>query len=166
MAKKVKAQIEMTRNNKLALGLGAGAIALAIGVPYLLKMKRLSEELETVTKVNIHKVTLSGLELRVDVTMKNPTGGSLKVKFPFVKMLYKGSVFATSEVKDLNYDIPKYGEKQIDPVFVSLPFMQMATNTPDMLKEYRKNGKLEIVVNTITTINNTLPYTKSDSLTV
>jgi hypothetical protein len=160
------AQIQMTRKNKIAIGFGAGVIALAIGIPYLLKIKRFSEELETVTKVNIHKVTLSGLELRVDVTMKNPTGGSLKVKFPFVKMLYKGSVFATSEVKDLNYEIPKFGQKLIDPIFVSLPFMQMATNTPDMLMEYRKNGKFEIVVNTITTINNTLPYTKSDSLNV
>ncbi|MDB5274464.1 MAG: hypothetical protein JWO58_2831 [Chitinophagaceae bacterium] len=158
------ARTPMTRESKIALG--AGVVALAIGIPYLLKLKRLSEELEIVTKVNIQKVTLTGLELRVDVTMKNPTGGSLKVKFPFVKMLYKDSVFATSEVKDQDYDIPKFGQKQLDPIIVSLPIIQMATNTPDMLSAYRKNGKLDIVVKTITTINNKVPYTKTDSLSV
>lgn len=154
----------MTKGNKI--GLVLGAVVLGIGVPYLLKLKRLSEELETVTKVNIHKVSLTGIELRVDVTMKNPTGGSLKVKYPFVKMLYKDSVFATSQVKNLDYEIPKFSEKQLDPIFVLLPLMQLATSTPDMLKEYRKSGHFEIVTKTITTINNKLPYTKTDLLTV
>ncbi|HSZ71416.1 MAG TPA: hypothetical protein VK750_01990 [Cytophagaceae bacterium] len=148
------------------IGLFVGAVVLGIGTTYLLKLKRLSEQLEIVTKVNIHKVGLAGLQLRVDVMMKNPTGGSMKVKFPFVKMLYKDTVFATSEVKDQDYVIPKFGEQQLDPIYVSLPFMQMATTTPDMLKEYQKSGKFPIVVKTITTINNNLPYTKMDTISV
>jgi hypothetical protein len=152
----------MNPENKVSLGIAAAA--LTIGVVYILKMKRLAQELETVTKVNIHKISLSGIELRVDVMMKNPSGGSLKVKFPFVKMFYKGAVFATSEVTDQDYVIPSFGQKQLDPIYISLPFMQLATTVPSMLKDYRKNGSLEIVTRTVTTINNKIPYTKVESM--
>src|SRR5688572_28732921 len=81
-------------------GLGVGAAVLALGVPFLLKLKRLADELETVTTVNIHHVSLTGMKLRVDVTLKNPTETVLKVKHPFVRMLYKETVFATSQIKD------------------------------------------------------------------
>lgn len=154
----------MTTDHKIALGVGL--VALAIGVPYLLQIKRLAQEIETVTKVNIHKINLAGIELRVDVTMKNPTGGSVKIKFPFVKMLYKDILIATSEVKDQDYSILKFGQKQLDPIFVSLPFMQLASSAPEMLKQYRKSGKLELEVKTISTINNKIPYSKTDLVSI
>jgi hypothetical protein len=152
----------MKTSNKVALGVGAAVLAL--GLPYLLKLKRLSEELETVTKVNIHQVTLTGMKLRVDITLKNPTGASLKVKHPFVRMMHKDSVFASSESKDQDYQVPKFGEKQIDPVYVDLSFIQLATQAPELLQEYRKTGKLELIVKTVTTINNKIPYIKTDNI--
>lgn len=152
----------MNPANKVSIGLAVAA--LTIGTVYVLKMKRLAEELETVTKVNVHKITLAGIELRVDVLMKNPSGGSLKVKFPFVKMFYNKSVFATSEVRDQDYTIPSFGQKQLDPIYVSLPFFQLATTAPEMLKDYRKNRTIEIMTRTVTTINNKIPYTKVESM--
>lgn len=154
----------METNNKIALA--AGAAVLAIGVPYLLKLQRLANELETVTRARIEHVDLSGMKLRVDVTLKNPTGGALKIKFPFVKMLYGTGTFATSEVRNIDIDIPKYSEKQLDPIYVQLPLMTLATTAPDMLKEYRKNGKVKITVRTVTTLNNKVPYSKTDEMTI
>lgn len=146
--------------------MGVGAATLLLGVPYLLRLQRLSEELETVTALSIHKITLNGLELRVEVRMKNPTGGTLKVKHPFVKMLYGDKTFATSQVKDTNYTLPKFGEVSVDPIFVNLSFFTLGQNVPDLLKEYRKTGNLSVVVKTITTINDRIPYTKTDTLTI
>ena len=154
------------KNQAKVAALAVGAVGLAIGVPYLLKLKRLSEELESVTTVKIHKIGISGLDLRLDITLKNPTGGSLKVKYPFVKMLYKGTVFATSEVRNQDFEVPRYGQMVLDPVFVNIPFMQLATNTPEMLKEYRKTGSFKVEIKTVTTINNKIPYIKSDSMQV
>lgn len=148
------------------VGLAVGAAILALGVPFLLKLKRLAEELETVTTVNIHHVSLTGMKLRADVILKNPTETVLKVKHPFVKMVYKDTVFATSQMKDQDYDVPKFGEKQIDPIYIDLSFIQLAMQVPDLLKDYRKTGKLSMTVKTVTTINNNVPYVKTDNLTV
>jgi hypothetical protein len=109
---------------------------------------------------------LSGLVLRVDVTLKNPTGGSVMVKQPFVKMIYGNSTFATSQVQDKDYEIPKFGEVKMEPVFINLNFLTLATSVPGMLKEYRTSGKFNITVNTITTINNNIPYNKLDTIAI
>jgi hypothetical protein len=154
----------MINGKHILIGLGiAGGIG---GIAYLLSLKRLSGELEVVTKASIDKITLSGLVLRVDVTLKNPTGGSVMVKQPFVKMIYGNSTFATSQVQDKDYEIPKFGEVKMEPVFINLNFLTLATSVPGMLKEYRTSGKFNILVNTITTINNNIPYNKLDTIAI
>jgi hypothetical protein len=154
----------MINGKHILIGLGiAGGIG---GIAYLLSLKRLSGELEVVTKASIDKITLSGLVMRVDVTLKNPTGGSVTVKQPFVKMIYGNSTFATSQVQDKDYEIPKFGEVKMEPVFINLNFLTLATSVPGMLKEYRTSGKFNILVNTITTINNNIPYNKLDTIAI
>lgn len=152
----------METNSKVALGVSAALLAL--GLPYILSLKRLSEELETVTTVNVHNLTLTGIRLRVDIILKNPTGATLKVKYPFVRMMYKDTVFASSESKDRDFEVPKFGELQIDPIYVDLSFITLGMQVPELLKEYRKSGKLAITVKTVTTINNKVPYIKTDNL--
>jgi hypothetical protein len=147
--------------------IGAGAVAaLWYGGGYLLKLKRLAGELESETKVSIHKVSLSGIELRIDVKLKNPSGGSMRVKQPFVKMIYQDKTIASSQVKDVNIAIEKFSEVNLDPIMISLGFLTLATTVPALLKEYRETGKLNLVVNTNTTINDSLPYTKTDNITL
>jgi hypothetical protein len=152
-------------NGKYLL-LGAGVVGLALGGTYLYNLNRLSGELEVVTKAMIYKVTLTGIVLRVDVTLKNPTGGNIKVKYPFVKMQYNGSTFASSQVKDTDYEIPKFGEVAIDPIYISLSFISLATTVPGLLKEYRANGSAVIEVKTTTTINGQLAYSKTDKIPI
>lgn len=154
----------MKTEAKIALGIGV--VALGFGTAYILKMKRLSEELETTTTAMIHKVNLTGIELKVDVTIKNPTQGTMRIKLPFVKLLYKDKVFATSEVKNSDIEIPKFGQINIEPIFIRLGFISLASIAPDLLKEYRSSGKLDLVVKTITTINDKVPYTKTDTIQV
>lgn len=154
----------METRGKVALGVGAALLAL--GLPYLLKLKRLSEELETVTKVNVHNISFTGMKLRVDITLKNPTAATMKVKHPFIRMMYKDSVFASSESKDKDYEIQKFSELNVDPVYVDLSFITLATQVPELLKKYRSEGKLALMVKTITTINNKIPYTKIDNINI
>ncbi|MCU0336573.1 MAG: hypothetical protein MUF12_01820 [Sediminibacterium sp.] len=154
----------MKTEAKIALGIGV--VALGFGTAFILKMKRLSEELETTTTAMIHKVNLTGIELKVEVTLKNPTQGTMRIKQPFVKLLYKDRVFATSEVKNSDIEIPKFGQINIEPIFIRLGFISLASIAPDLLKEYRSIGKLDLVVKTITTINDKVPYTKTDTIQV
>ncbi|MBT1699474.1 hypothetical protein KK083_21430 [Fulvivirgaceae bacterium PWU4] len=155
----------MARIRNIAIGVGAVA-ALAYGATYLLKLNRLSAELETMTKINIHRVTLDGIELRIDVTLKNPSGGSINVKHPFVKMMYKGSTIASSQVKDVNILIPKFSEVTMEPVMIKLGFISLATQVPALLNEYRSSGMMTLEVRTVTTINDSFPYSKTDTLNI
>jgi hypothetical protein len=155
----------MVKTSHILIGAGTVA-ALYYGGSYLLKLNRLSNELESETKVSIHKVSLAGIELAINVKLKNPSGGSITVKHPFVKMIYGGKTIASSQVKDVNIQIPKYGEITIEPIKITLGFLSMATTVPALIKEYRDTGKLNMVVNTITTINDSLPYTKTDNITL
>jgi hypothetical protein len=96
--------------------IGAGAVAaIYFGGSYLLKLNRLSNELESDTKVSIHNVSLSGIELAINVKLKNPSGGSIQVKHPFVKMIYADKTIASSQVKDVNLTIPKFSEVNLAP---------------------------------------------------
>jgi hypothetical protein len=146
--------------------IGASAAAAAYGAAYLLKLNRLANELESVTKASIYKVSLAGIELKIEVILKNPSGGSIKVKQPFVKMVYGESTIASSQVKDVDITIEKFSEVKLEPIMISIGFLSLATTVPALLKEYRQTGKLNITVKTITTINDRLPYTKIDHITL
>lgn len=146
--------------------LGLGIIVGAGGLVYLSRLNRLKANLEIVTSMMIHKVNLSGLTLRVDVTMKNPTRGTIKVKYPFVKMLYKGSTFASSAVENKDFNVPSFGEIKLDPIFITLSFISLASTAPGLLKDYRTNGNISFEVDTITTLNNAIPYSKKDKVTL
>ena len=150
---------------KHILIVGAGAAAL-YGASYLLKLNRLSNELESVTKVSIYKVSLAAIDLRIDVILKNPSGGSLTVKHPFVKLVYGTATIATSEIRDKNISLQKFSEVSLEPIMVSIGFLNLATTVPALLKEYRETGKMNLTVKTVTTINDSLPYTKTDNITL
>jgi hypothetical protein len=147
--------------------IGAGAIAaIYYGGSYVMKLKRLSSELETETKVSIHKVTLSGIELKILVRLKNPSGGSLTLKHPFVKMIYAGKTIISSQVMDSSVVIQKFSETSLEPIHITLGFLNLATTAPALLKEYRDTGKINLDVQTITTINDQFPYSKTDKITL
>ncbi|HMX00886.1 MAG TPA: hypothetical protein PKL56_16070 [Cyclobacteriaceae bacterium] len=153
------------KSRHLLLGVGA-VVAAYLGGSYLLKLKRLSAELETETKASIHHVSLSGIELTISVKLKNPSGGSINVKQPFVKMTYGGKTIASSQVKDVNISIPKFSEVNLEPIKIQLGFLSLGTTVPALIKEYRETGKLNLIVHTITTINDNFPYTKTDNITL
>jgi hypothetical protein len=155
----------MIKSSHLLIGVSAAAAVYFVG-SHLHKLNRLSNELESETKVSIHNVNLSGIELTINVKLKNPSGGSLKVKHPFVKMIYGDKTVASSQVKDANITIPKFSEVNLEPVRIKLGFLSLATTVPALIKEYRETGKLNLIVHTVTTINDSLPYTKKDNITL
>lgn len=144
--------------------MGAGTLAALYGASYLLKLNRLSNELETVTKASIHKVSLQGIQLKIEVTLKNPSGGSIKVKQPFVKMIYNKETLISSQMENVNIEVTKFSEVAMKPIMLNIGFVTLATKVPALLKEYRDTGQLNLVVETITTINDKLPYKKVDNI--
>ena len=69
----------MGKWTKIFIGTGIVA-AIGGGVAYALRLNKLAEELVIVPTVMLHKVSVSGIFLRVDVQLKNPTRAKLKMK--------------------------------------------------------------------------------------
>lgn len=144
---------------------GLGLAGLAGGI-YLLKLGRLARELEISSKVRIHKVTLSGVQVRADVVLKNPTSGTVRVKHPFVKLIYGDRTLGTSVVQNQDYQLPGYGELAMKPVDFQLDFLALASGAPGLLLEYRSKKTISLTVKIITTINGSIPIDHEENITI
>jgi hypothetical protein len=85
--------------------------------------------------------------------MKNPAKGSFKVKFPFVKLTYKGTTIGSSQVADKDITIPAYGQVKIEKILVSIPIISIFTVSSSILKAIQNNEQVKITATLITTID-------------
>lgn len=153
---------------KIALGtLVTGA--MAGGIAYVMKLKRTGAELEAIPTAMIHRLGVKGLILRIDVLMKNPTGGTLKIKFPFLKMIYKGSTIGSSQVIDKDITLPAFGEAQISKIMISIPVTNILSVAGALIRALLQKQRVNVDVKTITTIDlgwKKFPFEKTDTITI
>ncbi len=146
--------------------IGGGIIA---GATYLFRLKRTSVELESVVTVNIFKLNLSGLVLRVDVQLKNPTATKFKIKFPFVKIIYKDATVGSSQVVDKDIEIPGYGEAVAEKIMITIPPRNIFSVSAGMIKSLLAGESIKLTTKTISTIDlgwKKLPYEKTEEATL
>lgn len=153
---------------KITVGtiIGGGLIG---GTVYLLRLNKMNAELETVPMVKIHKLDFSGLTLRVDVQLKNPTRTPFKIKFPFIKLVYKGTTVGSSQVLDKDIQIPAFGEAIIDKMMIKVPLMNIFSLSGGLIKAIQNKEPVKLEVKTLTTIDigwEKVPYTKADTITL
>ncbi|MGE0566966.1 MAG: hypothetical protein AB7O73_03375 [Bacteroidia bacterium] len=153
---------------KITVGtiIGGGLIG---GTVYLLRLNKMNAELETVPMVKIHKLDFSGLTLRVDVQLKNPTRTPFKIKFPFIKLVYKGTTVGSSQVLDKEIQIPAFGEAIIDKMMIKVPLMNIFSLSGGLIKAIQNKEPVKLEVKTLTTIDigwKKVPYTKADTITL
>ena len=137
----------MNKLSKILIGTG---VVLTGG--YLFKMSRTSANLETEIKAIIHKFDLTGITIRVDAKIKNPTEGSLKIKYPFVKLSYKGETVGSSQVVNQDITIPKFGEANIEAIMIKIPLMGLLSAGLDLLTSLKSGAGVKIGITIITTI--------------
>lgn len=153
---------------KITVGtiIGGGLIG---GTIYMLRLNKMSVELESVPMVKIHKLDFSGLTLRVDVQLKNPTRTPFKIKFPFIKLVYKGTTVGSSQVVDKDIQIPAFGEVIIDKMMIKVPLMNIFSLSGGLIKAIQNKEPVKLDVKTLTTIDlgwKKVPYTKADTITL
>ena len=153
---------------KIAIGTAVGG-ALIGGTVYVVRLNKMNAELETVPMVKIHKLDLSGLTLRVDVQLKNPTRTPFKIKFPFVKLVYKSTSIGSSQVIDKDITIPAFGEAVIEKIMIRVPLMNIFSLSGSLIRAVQNKKPVKLNVNTLTTIDlgwKKVPYTKSETITL
>lgn len=153
---------------KILVGIGLTG-GLAAGISYLLRLKRTNAELLTETTVNVHKLDLQGITLRVDAVLKNPTKTALKLKFPFVKIKYKDAVIGSSQVVNKDIDVPAFGESHIDEIMIRVPLAGVFSIASDLIDAIQGKQTVKLEVTTISTIDlgwKQLPYEKTNEVTL
>lgn len=146
--------------------IGAGITGIAL---YLSRLNRTGTQLESVTTAKIHSLNLSGLTIRLDVKLKNPTNGSLKLKFPFVKVAFKDVTIGTSTVINKDIELPKYGEANIEAIMVTIPATGLLTLGGAIYNLLTNKEAANILVTTISTIDlgwTKKPYEKAETITL
>ena len=142
----------------IGTGIGAGIVA-AVG--YVMRLKKTSAQLETVNKISIHSVTIDGITIRIDTTLKNPTGTKLKLKYPFVKLIYKDSTIGTSQSINKDIVLPANGEANITGIMIKVPLGGLFSAGVGIYKQYLNKEPIPITIKTISTIDlgwKKLPY--------
>jgi hypothetical protein len=158
----------MSNLKKIAVGAGITIVAVG-GAAYLLKMHRTSAQLEIINTANLHKIDLTGLYIRVDSIIKNPSDGSFKIKFPFVKLKYNDAIVGTSQVINKDISIAAFGEAHIDGIIVHIPFMGLLSLGAKIFTAIKNGTPVQMKVNTITTIDlgwKQLPYETTDDIVI
>jgi hypothetical protein len=153
---------------KIALGTVIGG-ALIGGTVYVIRLSKSSAQLESVPMVKIHKLDLTGLTLRVDVQLKNPTRTAFKIKFPFIKLVYKGTTVGSSQAIDKDITIPAFGEAVINQIMINIPMLNIFSLSGGLITAMQNKEATKIDVTTITTIDigiKKIPYTKIDTVTL
>ncbi len=146
--------------------IGAGTVT---GITYLVNLKRTSSEMETVATAKIHKLDLTALTVRVDVRIKNPTKGSLKIKYPFVRIMYKEGTIGSSQSINKDIEIPSFGEAQINAIMIQIPLLSLISFGASLLKVLKDNIGIKIQLKTISTIElgfKSVPYEKTEDITL
>jgi hypothetical protein len=129
---------------------GGGLIA---GYSYYLKMKKTSAELEVIPDASIHAVNWDGITIRLDLLLKNPTKGSFSLKFPFVKLTYKGTTVGSSQVVNQDIKIPAYGQAKIEKLLVNIPILRIFSVSSSILKAVQNKEQVVITATMKTTID-------------
>ena len=156
----------MNTGYKLAIGtLSVGAILSLTS--WGLKLKRLSEEVETIPSARLHKLDASGIIIKMDVRIKNPTTTSLLLDYPFIKLYYEQVLLGTTTLVDKRIEVPKQGEAVITDLTLSLPYMSLLSAAKKMLEEIDKGYGIKLHAKISTRLHFlkrliTLPY-KSES---
>lgn len=142
----------MSAAGKIIAGtaIGAGVVAL---ISYFARLRRTGVQLEVIPKANIHSLSWNGLTIRVDAILKNPTGSSFSVKFPFVKVSHKDVVLGSSQVVDKDIAIPAYGQVMIERIMIEMPPLSFLSVAYDVIKALNNKEPVALVVQLVTTID-------------
>ena len=146
----------------------AGGALIGTAV-YVMRLNKMSMELENIPRIMLHKVDSTGVTIRIDIQLKNPTRVGFKIKFPFVKLIYQNETVGSSQAVDKEITIPPYGEAVISAVMIRIPLLSIFSKSGSLIRAVLNKQPVKVDVKTITTVDlgwRKVPYSKTDPLTL
>ena len=142
----------MSLTNKIIAGsvIGIGAIAT---IAYLNRINRAQVQLQVIPNASIYQLSLDGLTIKVDALLKNPTGASFRIKYPFIELTHKNIFVGSSQVINKDIKIPAYGQVLIKDMMVKIPVLSFFSVVYDMVKSLMNKQSIVFTVGVITTVD-------------
>lgn len=144
----------------------AGGAATVFALRYLLRLNAASKVINTRTTVQVHRVGLSGLELKAQVRLQNPSPVQLNLQYPFVNVTYQGASIGSSTVRDEVITLPAQGEQSFELNIRSAGWMTLIQLLGSTVVQKIRSGQpttLSVVAKTTTRVNS-IPYEQADKL--
>ena len=112
--------------------MGIGGLALVAGA-LLWRAVKAGNSLEFFALGRIHKISLKGITLGIDVNVKNPSPGRLRIKHPFVKITFQGVTLGLSQSANRDHIIAPYSDTWIRGLMIDVPIQQLAMVAPSVI---------------------------------
>jgi len=120
---------------------------------YARKLKRTQANLIVIPQVSVQRIDLTGVTLRTDVQIKNPSVGTFSIKWPFVTLLYKGTLLGSSDV--INKDIPfkDYSQAILDKIMIHTPLSGALNVVSDLISSIQNKQQVKVTVKVATVVD-------------
>lgn len=117
------------------------------------ELKKLSDQLQTIPSAMIHKMDFTGLTIRIDVKLKNPTQNGFKMHYPFIQVGFNGKPIGSSQAIDKVISIPPYGEAKIEGIMLNFPILSMVSLIGGLFKSLQSGKEAKLKIGTTTSID-------------
>ncbi|TDX01478.1 hypothetical protein [Dinghuibacter silviterrae] len=145
----------MNATGKIALVAAGGGV-----IVYLVasKLSRMKTNLIVTPVVTVSSFGLTGLVLRADVSIKNPSTGSFKMRFPFVSLYYKGTLLGSSNLVSQDISVDAFGEANIQKILIEIPISGVLNVASGLIDAIQNKLPVKITIKVSTLID--LGFTK------
>lgn len=117
------------------------------------QLKKLSDQLIVTPSAKIHKIDFTGLTIRIDVKLKNPTDNGFKMKYPFIQVGYNGKVIGSSQTTAEVLSIAPNEEYAINAIMLNFPLIGMLSLISGLFKSLQTGAEVKIKVATTSKID-------------
>ncbi|GGA90012.1 hypothetical protein [Puia dinghuensis] len=129
------------------------AAGCGVLVYYGRRLARMKANLIITPQVSVQSIGLTGVVLRTDVQIKNPSDSGFSIKFPFVTLLYKDSLLGSSKVVNQNITINAYSEVNIQKILIEIPLSGVLSVASGLLSFLQNKQPVKIIVKTATVVD-------------
>ncbi len=117
------------------------------------ELKKLSDQLQVNPSAKIHKIDFTGLTIRIDVKLINPTDNGFKMKYPFIQVGYNGKSIGSSQASAEILSIPPNEEYPIKAIMLNFPLIGMLSLVGGLFKSLQSGEAVKIKVATTSKID-------------
>lgn len=148
-------------------GIAVGAIALTVFG--LSKLAKTGNDIVTEVKGRIHSLDFSQITFAIDAIIKNPTPTSVTIQYPFIKIFYKDTLIASSDLINQTVQIAPLSQTYIKSIKIPVSYLKLTGVGTELIQKLQNKKTpitLQVTVQTrVLTGINQIPYSNTQDIT-